>query len=407
MSFELFVATRYLKSKRKGLFTWVTTLIGVAGVTIGIAALVATLSVMNGFQTDIQKKVIGAQAHLTIYGDMESAMLPIIEAAVRREPEVVATAPFALGQAIILYRGRSTGVVLKGLDPDQEFNVNELGKALKKGSWEPLRRSGENIPGIVLGTELAGHLGAWLGDQVILLSPQGAATALGVLPTLKKFKVVGLLNTGYYEYDSSTAYANLAQAASFFGIKNRATGIGVRLKDMYQADDTAKRIKKDLGFRYEVLSFSQMNKPLFGALRLEKFMMSFLLALIILVATFTIASNLILMTAEKLRDIGLLKSMGATPKQVRRIFLWEGLLIGGAGVGFGILLGLLICFFIAHYSPVHLPADIYYISDVPVHVEVSDLLMVAGSGLLLTLLSTFYPAWRAAKVDPVEAIHYG
>lgn len=407
MSFELFIAARYLKSKRKGLFTWITTLIGIAGVTIGVAALVATLSVMNGFQKDIQAKVIGAQAHLTIFGDLNRKSSASLQARLRREGRVAAVAPFDLGQAIILLRGRSSGVVLKGLDPSREFEVNELGRSLRQGSWEPLARPAEKVPGIVLGTELAANLGAWLGDEAILLSPQGAATALGVLPTMKKFKVVGLLKTGYYEYDSSTAYAGLDQASAFFGRKGRTSGLGVRLDDMVQADALAKRLQKELGPGFTVRSFNQMNRTLFAALRLEKFVMSLLLALIILVAAFTIASNLILMTTEKLRDIGLLKAMGATPAQVRRVFLWEGSLIGGGGVGLGILLGLFICFVIRRYSPVQLPADIYYLSQVPVHVELSDMLAVAGGGLSLTLLAAFYPAWRAAKVDPVEAIHYG
>lgn len=405
VSFELFVAARYLRSKRKGLFTWVTTVIGVAGVAIGVAALVATLSVMNGFQSDIEKKVIGAQAHLTLYGPFNRSETQRIEGALGREPEVVASAPFALGQAIILYKGRSAGMVLKGLDPAKEFQVNELGRSLTQGRWDELKDPGQKTPGIVLGAELAANLGVWLGSEVVLLSPQGSATALGVLPTMKKFRVVGLLRTGYYEYDSSTAYCGLSDAEAFFGLGDRVTNIGVRIKDMYEADELALRLKEKLGV--SILSFGDMNKPLFGALKLEKFMMLFLLTLIILVATFTIASNLILMTTEKLRDIGLLKAMGAAPSQIRNIFLWEGLMIGGTGVGLGIPLGLAICAFIHKYQPYKLPAQIYYISEVPVQVRPSDMVTIALAGLLLTLLATLYPAWRASKIEPVEAIHYG
>jgi len=405
MGFELFVAGRYLRSKRKGLFAWVTTVIGVAGVAIGVAALVATLSVMNGFQSDIERKVIGAQAHLTIYGPFGEGALRKTEQALAQDPEVVASAPFALGQAIILYKGRSAGIVLKGLDPSREFQVNDLARSLKQGSWEPVKQAGAKTPGIVLGAELAANLGAWIDSEVVLLSPQGAATALGVLPTMKKFKVAGLLRTGYYEYDSSSAYCNLGDAAAFFGLKSAATHLGVRIKDMYRADDLALQWKDRLGV--DALSFGAMNKPLFGALRLEKFMMLFLLTLIILVATFTIASNLILMTTEKLRDIGLLKAMGAAPAQIRNVFLWEGLMIGGSGVGLGIPLGLAICEFIRRYQPYKLPAQIYYISEVPVQVRSTDLATIALAGLLLTLLATLYPAWKAAKIEPVEAIHYG
>lgn len=405
VTFELFVAARYLKSKRKGLFTWVTTVIGVAGVAIGVAALVATLSVMNGFQSDIEKKVIGAQAHITLYGSFGPDDLRRIDTALSRNPEIVASAPFSLGQAIILYKGRSSGIVLKGLDPKVEFKVNELGRSLTHGSWQPLEHPGAKTPGIVLGAELAANLGVWLDSEVVLLSPQGAATALGVLPTMRKFRIVGIIRTGYYEYDSSSAYCSLADADAFFGLRGRATQIGVRVKDMYRADDIASTLKDQLGV--SALSFSDMNKPLFGALKLEKFMMLFLLSLIILVATFTIASNLILMTTEKLRDIGLLKAMGAAPAQIRRIFLWEGLMIGGSGIGLGLPLGLLICWIIEKYQPYRLPPQIYYISEVPVQVRASDLAVVAAAGLLLTLLATLYPAWKAARIEPVEAIHYG
>ncbi|MBI5210207.1 MAG: ABC transporter permease [Elusimicrobia bacterium] len=405
-SFEVFVALRYLRAKRKGLFALVTTSIGVAGVTVGVAALLTTLSVMNGFQTDIQKKIIGAQAHVTVYGSMSGAGREHVAAALAADPAVAAAAPFVLGQAIINSKGRSLGVVLKGLDPAKEFSVNDLGKTLREGDWKGLR-SDPKVPGIVLGEELAANMNAPVGSQVVLVSPQGLSTPMGYIPQMQRFTVVGVLHTGYYEYDATTAYTSLEAAAKFFSVGAGATGFGARLKDLDMADAAGRRIQGKLGYTFVVRTYKQMNRTLFAALKLEKAVMFIILTLIILVASLNIASNLILLGVEKTRDIGLLRAMGATPAQVRRIFWTLGLLIGGAGVASGILLGLGLCYVIGHYPIVELPSDIYYLSQVPVAVELRDVAAVTLSGLFLAILATIYPATRASKVNPVEAIHYG
>jgi len=397
MNFERFVATRYLKAERKGLFTLVTTVIAVSGVAIGVAALIATMSVMNGFQADIQKKIIGAQAHIVVHGNLDPAGLRRLAETLKRQEEVIATAPFALGQAIITFRDRSSGILLRGLDPSQEFEVNDLAKNLVEGDWS----------GLVLGDELAKNMGAWTGQEVTLISPQGMATPLGLVPRMRKFKVTGLVHTGYYEFDSATAYLGLPAAASFLGLPAGASGMAARLARLEDADRVTRRLQAELGYAYVVRSFNQMNQTLFAALRLEKYVMFLILALIILVAAFNIASTLILMGTEKLRDIGILKALGATSGQVHRIFLWEGLMIGGSGVGLGVALGLALCFVIQRYPPIELPPDIYYLSRVPVHVEARDVLAVTACGILLTLLAALYPALRAAKTSPVDAIHYG
>lgn len=408
MSFELFVALRYLKAKRKGLFSSLTSAIGVTGVTLGVAALITTLSVMNGFQTDIQKKIIGAQSHLTVYGARSQESVKTITEALHSEPEVEATAPFVLGQAILTYQERTLGILVKGLDPEREFSVNSLAKSLTEGSWDELRRSTPaQKPGIILGQELASHVGAELGAEVVLVSPQGAETALGIVPKMKKFRVVGLLHTGYYEYDSTTAYTDLASSAEFFGLPAGATAVGARLKDVGQAEVVARRLRARFGMTHMVKAYSEMNKTLFAALRLEKAVMFIILTLIVLVASLNIASTLILLSVEKTRDIGLLKAMGATPAQIRRVFMNLGLFIGGFGVILGTLLGLVLCFIIQRYPIVELPSDIYYLSRVPVAVQWRDVLAVTFSGLALSLLATLYPANRASKVDPVSAIHYG
>ena len=404
MSLELFIALRYLRAKRKGLFAVVTTLIGVAGVTVGVAALLTTLSVMNGFQTDIQKKIVGAQAHITIMGARSPRDLEETLTRVKADPDFAAAAPFALGQAILTVRDRSLGVVLKGVDPPREFSVNDLAAKLTSGSWDGLAGK---TPGIVLGVELADHLGCQVGDEVVLVSPKSVSTPLGLLPKMQKFRVAGTLKTGYYEYDSATAWTGLNAASKFLGVDAGASGVGVKLKNLSHVDAAAKRLRDALGFTKLVRTYAQMNQTLFAALKLEKAVMFIILTLITLVASLGIASTLILRSVEKTRDIGLLKAMGAGPNLIRRIFLVEGFLIGGSGVVMGLALGFLLCWIIATFPIVELPADIYYLSRVPVDVRPRDVAAVAAMGLLLSLLATLYPSSRAAKADPVEAIHYG
>lgn len=406
MSLELFIALRYLKAKRKGLFGVVTTSIGVAGVTVGVAALITTMSVMNGFQTDIQRKIVGAQAHISIYGAESPADLARMDATAKADPDAAATAPFVLGQAILTSHNRSIGVLLKGLDPKREFAVNDLARKLVGGSWDGLAGDARR-PGIVLGSELADRMGADVGGEVVLVSPNSVATPLGLLPKMQRFKVVGLLKTGYYEYDNGTAWTEISAASKFLGPEAGATGVGVRLTDLRRADAAARRLRGALGFSRTVRTYAQMNQTLFAALKLEKTVMFIILTLITLVASLNIASTQIMRTVEKTRDIGLLKAMGAHAAMIERIFLVEGALIGGSGVAAGMGLGFFLSWAIATFPIVELPSDIYYLSRVPVDVRPWDVAAVTAVGLTLTLLATIYPARRAAKADPVEAIHYG
>lgn len=406
MSLELFIALRYLKAKRKGLFAVVTTSIGVAGVTVGVAALITTMSVMNGFQTDIQRKIVGAQAHVSIYGAESPADLARMDEIAKADPDARATAPFVLGQAILTSHDRSIGVLLKGLDPKREFAVNDLAKKLVDGSWEGLAGDAKR-PGVVLGVELADRMGAEVGGEVVLVSPNSVATPLGLLPKMQRFKVVGLLKTGYYEYDNGTAWTEFSSASKFLGKEAGMTGLGVRLMDIGRADAAAKRLRSALGFSRGVRTYAQMNATLFAALKLEKTVMFIILTLITLVASLNIASTQIMRSVEKTRDIGLLKAMGAPARMIEKVFLVEGLLIGGSGVAAGMALGFLLCWVIATFPIVELPSDIYYLSRVPVDIHGFDVAMVTLMGLTLTLLATIYPARRAAKADPVEAIHYG
>ncbi len=408
MSTEFFIARRYLLAKRKGLFAMITTFIGVAGVALGVAALIVTLAIMNGFQSDIKKKIVDAQAHITVYGRMRAGDLGAVKAALQRDPRVAAASPFVLGQAILTFDNRSTGVVVKGLSPSGEFSVNNLKASLTRGSWDGLSAPGaDGAPGLVLGEELAKNLGLWLGDEAVLVSPQGTATGMGLLPKMRKFRVVGMVRTGYYEFDNTMAYCSIDAAGDFFGTAGGANGVGVRLKDIRDAGRVAAALRKELGFSYTVKTYADMNQTLFAALKLEKFVMSLVLALIILVATFNIASNLLMMSVEKLRDIGILRAMGAGPAFIRRVFFWEGNLIAVTGITLGVLLGVGIAVFISVYPVVELPSDIYYVTKVPVELKIRDLLATVGVSYLLCMLSAVYPALRASRVSPVDAIRYG
>lgn len=409
MSFELFAASRYLKAKRKGLFAVITTIIGIAGVAVGVAAIIATLSVMNGFQNDIQEKIIGAQAHITVFGEMSAGHYKRLEKQLLAAPEIAATAPMIYGQAILTTHNRSLGIALKGLDPEKESKVNNLAGSITKGGWKPMPKRGDKMlpPPIIIGEELASNMSIWLGDDIVLISPQSVANDIGLMPKMKKFRVSGTLKTGYYEFDNTMAYLMLQDAADFLGLKGGVGGMEIRLHNMDDANAVREKVRHAAGFTYAVRTFAQMNQTLFAALKLEKMVMFLILALIVLVAALNIASNLILLGTEKLRDIGIMRSLGATPAAIRRIFLWEGMLIATIGITCGVLLGLLLCWIIAHFKIVELPSDIYYISRVPVKVLWRDVLLTIAGSYVLCLLATIYPALSASKVNPVDAVRYG
>ena len=386
----------------------VTTVIGISGVALGVAALVVTLSIMNGFQSDIRKKIIDAQAHISVYGTVRPDSLPAFRALLGRQPHAAAYSLFVMGQGILAFDDRSIGAVVKGLDPEEEFKTNNLRNALIDGSWEALKTppAPGSPPAMLLGEELAKNLGVWKGDDIVLVSPK-SASAVGIMPKMKKFRVAGLIRTGYFEFDNSMAYCGLRTASDFFGLAGGVNGAAIRLDDIDRAPEISWLLKKELGFGYTVRTYSDMNRTLFAALKLEKFVMSLVLALIILVATFNIASNLLMMSVEKLRDIGVLRSMGASPGFVRKIFFWEGNLIALSGITLGLLLGIGVSVFIAVYPVIELPPDIYYISRVPVEIKLRDLLGTVAVSYLLCMLSAIYPALRASRISPVDAIRYG
>lgn len=406
MKFERFVALRYL-TRRKGLFAIITTLIGVAGVSVGVAALITTLSVMNGFQSDIKTKVIGAQSHILVFGRMPASTYPEQIRKIEQIPLVEAAAPHIYGQAILSYDGQSVGLVVRGLDPEQEKKINSLSRSLTEGSFAPKDWAADAPAPLVLGTELAAGLGADVGDDVVLISPQSISTSAGMFPKMKKFRVSGLLRTGYYEFDNTIAYAGLADASDFLGLKGGVTGVAVKLHDLNKAEQAAQQIREAIGLGYSVRTFAQLNSTLYAALKLEKAVMFIILFLIIIVASLNIAGNLILLGTEKLRDIGLMRAMGASPKMIRKVFMWEAMVIATLGICLGIALACLLCWIIATFNIVELPGDIYYLTKVPVRIEWSDILAVVGGSYFICFFAGLYPAAKASRVNPTDAIRYG
>lgn len=406
MKFERFVALRYL-TRRKGLFAIITTLIGVAGVSVGVAALITTLSVMNGFQSDIKTKVIGAQSHILVFGRMPASTYPEQIRKIEQIPLVEAAAPHIYGQAILSYDGQSVGLVVRGLDPEQEKKINSLSRSLTEGSFAPKDWAADAPAPLVLGTELAVGLGADVGDDVVLISPQSISTSAGMFPKMKKFRVSGLLRTGYYEFDNTIAYAGLADASDFLGLKGGVTGVAVKLHDLNKAEQAAQQIREAIGLGYSVRTFAQLNSTLYAALKLEKAVMFIILFLIIIVASLNIAGNLILLGTEKLRDIGLMRAMGASPKMIRKVFMWEAMVIATLGICLGIALACLLCWIIATFNIVELPGDIYYLTKVPVRMEWSDILAVVGGSYFICFFAGLYPAAKASRVNPTDAIRYG
>ena len=409
MSFELSLALRYLKTKRHGLFAVLTTLIAIGGVTLGVAALIVTLSVMNGFRADIQEKPLGIQPHVLLLGLEGDSGIQVesVERKIESLRDVTAAAPFVLGQTLLKTGRGAQGAVVRGILPEREFRVTGLEKTIVAGRWPALTEAA-SPPSIILGKELANALGASVGTRVLLFASDESRqpAGLGALPRVEEFTVGGIFNSGFYEYDANLAFISLDRARKAFGIAG-VTGLGIRTRDLERSDEAAAAVAEAAGLKYWARSWQSMNRNLFEALKLEKIVMTIILTMIILVASFTIISNLILMSIEKTRDIGILRALGAGRASIRKIFVTAGLILGTTGIFLGTTLGVSIVKVLQRTQWIRLPKDVYYVDTLPVRISAGDIAWVVAAALLITLLSGLYPASQAAKVDPVEAIRYG
>jgi lipoprotein-releasing system permease protein len=407
LPYQLFVALRYLKSKKKQKGISVNTVISTGGVAVGVMALLVVLSVMSGFHEDLQRKILGVNAHIVIldYRGALQGYEGVIEK-IKGDRDISASSPFVMGQVMVSYGKRAHGVFLRGISPELEKKTTDIERFMKEGSLESLIRQKEETPGIVIGKELAASIGVFKGDVITVLSPVGRIGPLGMLPKVRQFRVVGIFEVGMFEYDANLVLTDLRAAEEFFDMKNAVTGIQLRLADIYKAPAVREKLEKELGFPLYAKDWMQMNRNLFSALKLEKFAMFVILILIILVASFNIVSTLIMNVIEKKREIAILKTMGATDRSIMSIFMLQGLLIGLVGTVIGVTGGYLLCYVLNSSEIIKLPADVYYLSHLPVKTKFSDFLTVSLSAIVISFLATIYPAWQAAKMDPVEPLRY-
>lgn len=424
LPYEMMIGLRYLRAKRRQRTISLNTFISIAGITLGVAALIGTLGIMTGFKEDLQAKILGTTAHIIVQergtNDMKNYadMIQKIESV----PDVIAASPFIFKQVLLSSKSSVQGVVLRGIQPKQEVQVTDLQANMKFGDLAGLKDPSLNLPesgrplsgqapspstnrpGIILGKELSMRLGVFIGDSINVVSPVGPIKSFTMTPKIRPFTVVGIFESGMFEYDSSLSYISLEEAQKFFGLGDTVTGIQVKVQDVFLAQNIAQRLEATLGLNFRARDWMQMNQSLFSALKLEKTMMFLLLVLITLVASFNIVGTLTMIVNEKQREIAILKAMGATPRSIMRIFMLNGLVIGLVGTGIGVPLGYSFLWLIQNYWT--FDASVYYISRIPVHILPLDVILVATSAILISFVATFYPSWQAAKLDPVSALRY-
>ncbi|MBN2122785.1 MAG: lipoprotein-releasing ABC transporter permease subunit [Deltaproteobacteria bacterium] len=407
MFFELFLGMRYLKAKRKQAFISVITVISMVGVMMGVMSLIVVLSVMNGFREDLMGKILGVNSHLLVlsHGGEFDRYEEIAEKATGVQGVIAAT-PFIYSQVMIHCQGNASGAILRGIDTSTAGKVIGIDPMIKGGSLGSLDKLHNGLPAIIPGMELSRQIGARPGDIVTLLSPQGKLTPLGRVPNSRKFLVTALFDSGMYEYDSSMVYLSLKEAQDFLGMDDRVTGIEVSVADIYASDTLGESIAKRLGYPFWTKDWKQMNKSLVEALRLEKLTMFVILTMIVLVGALNIISTLVMVVMEKTKDVAILRAMGATARSIMCVFMFQGVLVGLVGTLAGLLSGLGLCHILAKYKFIKLPSDIYYISTLPVRVEVPDILFVTLAAVVISFVATLYPAWHASRLNPVEALRY-
>jgi len=416
LPYELFVGLRYLRAKRRTRTISFNTFISITGITLGVAALIGTLGIMTGFKEDMQAKILGTTSHVVVQERGQQTMTGYTDLITKVEGVhgVMAATPYIFNQVLLTSKTGVQGIILRGIDPVKEPDVTEIAENVKYGSLQDLANPPVTTnedgsfaspqPGIILGKELALRLGLFVGNQVNVVSPVGPISALGMTPKIRPFHVVGIFESGMYEYDSSLAYISLREAQKFFGLGHAVTGIEVKVEDVFTANRIATRINAALGGGYSARDWMELNRNLFSALKLEKTMMFLLLVLITLVASFNIVGTLTMIVNEKQREIAILKAMGATPKAIMRIFMLNGLVIGLTGTVIGIPLGYTFLWLIENYWT--FDQTVYYISHIPVHVKGLDVLLVACSAILISFAATIYPSWQASKLAPVSALRY-
>jgi len=427
MSYELFVSIRHLSAKKSKKFISLNTWISIAGVGLGVMALIVVIAVMSGFSKDLRDKILGTNSHVVV-SNMNRAMVENYDGIlkkVRSVEGVMAAAPFIMNQVMLINGDRVSGIVVRGIDPEKEETVSDLGKNMVSGTVLDLKtkssfsgkikgREKKNRAGIILGKELSRRLGVGVGDIVSMVSPVSRVTPIGLIPRMKLFKVVGVFESGMYEYDANLSFILLKSAQKFFSMKNGVSGIEIRVADIEEAGNIASVIQKELGFPYLVRDWMQMNRNLFSALKLEKIVMFIILILIIFVAAFNIVSTLFMLVMEKAKEIAILKSMGASCSSIMKIYSYQGLVIGlmgtflGCATGFVIVPNLneIVGFVESIFGIVAFPSDVYYLDRLPSKIQYMDSFLIIIFSVVICLVASLYPAWRASKLDLVDGLRY-
>jgi lipoprotein-releasing system permease protein len=407
MSFELFVALRYLFSRRKQTFIYIISIMSILGVAIGVGALVVVLGVYNGLTTDMRDKILGANAHAIVMSYIPSAFenrSDLLDR-VRSVKGVTGATPFIYTEVMLSAGGGVKGVVLRGIDPQSAPAVLSMLRQMRTGTAADLEREG--TPGLIIGEELAKRLGLGMGSRVNLLSPSGQKTTSGYAPRVRPFEVVGIFKTGMFEYDSSLGFVTLGASRDVLGLpENYLSGIELTVDDVYKADKISTLVSTELGSPFYVRSWMEMNANLFAALKLEKIGMFILLAMVVLIGSFSIVTTLVMLVMEKTRDIAIMMSMGATSGMIRRIFMFQGTIIGVVGTLLGYALGLSLGWLLKRYQFIKLPENVYTLDHLPIIISLSDVLIIGASAMLLCFLATLYPARQASRLQPADALRY-
>ena len=406
MPFELQVALRYLLAKRRQVFISVISLVSTAGVTVGVMALVIALALMTGLQQELQSRILGSSAHIYVWKPAGIDDYRAEIAKLRAVPGVIGAAPAVQGKAMITSASGEGFIQVKGIDPQLEGSVTDIARVLTDGSLDQLTpKSDDEFPGIVIGKDLAGSLGALPGDMVALLTPNGSLTPMGVMPRQRRFKVVGTFRLGLYEVDMSTGFVSLDSGMLIAG-RDKVEHIELKVADIYAAPQIADQIAVDFGSEYVTQDWGDMNKQLYSALLLEKIGMGIGIGLIVMVAALNIVASLILLVMEKTRDIAILKTMGASARSITLIFLLQGTIIGVVGTLVGAAVGTAVAYVLNEYRLITIPSDVYQVSYLPFKLLPWDLFFIVIGAILVCFVATLYPSRQAARLDPAQALRY-
>ncbi len=401
-AYELFLGLRYLRARNKQTFFSIITFISLGGITLGVAALIIVLGVMNGFQQDLRQKILGVKSHIVIY-DKTYRPIPDYQKTVEQIKAVqgvVSATPFIFSPGMMKSAAKTEGgAAIWGVDPLQQPKICDVEtKILLPGPGKK--------PGIILGKELAARLYASPGDEITIITPIFKTTPLGMIPKFAKYEVLGTFKSGMYEYDATFAYIYLQDAQQLFEIPGQISGIDIMVQDVYKVKEIGRDIRRNIDTNLGVYDWMVMNKNLFSALKLEKIVMGIMLTLIILVAVFNVLSSLIMMVMRKKKDIGVLRTLGVPQKSIMKIFIYQGMIIGVLGTFLGTVIGVGLSLLLKEYQFIKLSGEVYYIDYIPVELRYLDIGLIIAVSLLLSLFSTIYPARQAAKMDPVEAVRY-